>query len=336
MLKILYLGNQLANHGYNKTTIETLGPALEQEGYSVQYSSDKKIFLFRMFAMIWSTIRYSRKVDYILMDTYSTKAFWYVLLCSQVARLLKVKYIPILHGGNLPQRLQNNPYMSQLVFQYAYKNVAPSRYLQYEFELAGFTNVENISNAIAINEYPFLLRATLQPKLLWVRAFAAIYNPKMAVDVLVNLKNKYPTASLTMVGPDKDGSLQSTKDYAHSKGAAVTFTGQLSKQNWFELAEEHSIFINTTHFDNTPISVMEAMALGLAVVSTNVGGIPYLLTDEVDAVLVGDNQAQEMTDAIIRLLENPMLTAEIVKKARTNIEQLDWVVIKNKWHQLLK
>ena len=334
-IQILYLGNQLAKHGYNKTTIETLGPALEQEGCVVFYSSSHKVFLFRLLDMMRAVFR-CRKVDYILIDTYSTKAFWYAFLCSQIARLLKIKYIPILHGGNLPYRLKNNPFLSRLLFQYAYKNVAPSGYLQHAFETAGFKNVIHIANALPIKEYPMQLRTVLAPKLLWVRAFATIYNPKMAVAVLVSLQQKYPTATLTMVGPDKDGSLQTTQEYAKLKNVTVNFTGQLTKAAWWQLAAEHAIFINTTHFDNTPVSVMEAMALGLPVVSTNVGGIPYLLTDKEHALLVGDDQVVAMTKALIQLLDNPAKALSLAQNARAKIEQMDWEVIKHQWHALLQ
>lgn len=335
-IKLLYLGNKLSKHGFNKTTVETLGPALEQEDYVVFYSSDKKWFLFRLLDMVSSVIRYSKTVDYILIDTYSTKAFWYALLCSQFARLLKVKYIPILHGGNLPERVKNSRFLSQLLFKYAYKNVAPSGYLKHEFEKLGYANVSYISNAIAITDYPFLVRTTFEPKMLWVRAFASIYNPKMAVDVLVTLKEKYPNASLTMVGPDKDGSLQDTKEYAKLKGVVVTFTGQLPKAAWLKLAVDDNVFINTTHFDNTPVSVMEAMALGLPVVSTNVGGIPYLIADESDGFLVGDNQTAEMAEKISQIVTHPADTIAMVKKARAKIEGMDWQIVKGQWGDLLQ
>ncbi|WP_322549118.1 glycosyltransferase family 4 protein [Flavobacterium psychraquaticum] len=334
-IQILYLGNQLAKHGYNKTTIETLGPALEEEGYTVYYRSDKKAFLFRLLDMVKAIIHYSNKIDYILIDTYSTKAFWFAFIGSQFAHVLKVKYIPILHGGNLPNRLKRNPFLSRLLFKYAYKNVAPSGYLKHEFEKAGFKNVIHVPNAIEIQKYAFKPRTELAPKLLWVRAFATIYNPKMAVDVLVALQQSFPNASLTMVGPDKDGSLHATKNYAISKGVEVTFTGQLSQENWCKLAAAHDIFINTTHFDNTPISVMEAMALGLAVVSTNVGGIPYLVTDEVDALLVNENDALEMTQSIIRLLTKPAVAVSLTQNASVRIKQLDWNLVKQQWMQIL-
>ena len=335
-MKLLYLGNRLSKHGFNKTTIETLGLHLEQEGFGVYYASNKKSFPFRMLDMMWSVVLYRKQVSYILIDTYSTKAFWYAFVCSLLARLLNIKYIPILHGGDLPNRLKNNPKLCQMVFANAYKNVAPSGYLKQAFENAGFKNVIHIPNSIEIDKYEFKTRAELIPKLLWVRAFASIYNPQMAVKVLQQLQEKYPSASLTMVGPDKDGSLQTTKAFTDSIGVAVNFTGQLAKEDWWQLASEHDIFINTTHFDNTPISVMEAMALGLPVVSTNVGGIPYLLTDKENALLVSDNDVSKMTDAICSLLEDQQKASDLTLNARHFIEQMDWNVVKEEWKRVLR
>ena len=335
-MKLLYLGNQLSKHGFNKTTIETLGLQLEQEGFGVYYASNKKSFPFRMLDMMWSVVLYRKQVSYILIDTYSTKAFWYAFVCSLLARVLNIKYIPILHGGDLPNRLKNNPKLCQMVFANAYQNVAPSGYLKQAFENAGFKNVIHIPNSIEIDKYELKTRVELAPKLLWVRAFASIYNPEMAVKVLQQLQEKHPSASLTMVGPDKDGSLQTTKDFADSIGVAVNFTGQLAKEDWWQLASEHDIFINTTHFDNTPISVMEAMALGLPVVSTNVGGIPYLLADKENALLVNDDDDKAMKEAICSLLEDQQKASDLTLNARHFIEQMDWNVVKEEWKRVLR
>ena len=336
MKNLLYIGNKLSKHGLNKTTIETLGIALEKEGYSLYYTSDKKHFFFRILAMIFTLFKVSRKVDFVIIDTYSTTAFWYAFICSQLARILRIKYIPILHGGNLPIRLKKNPYLSQLVFQNAYKNVAPSNYLKVAFEKLGYTNVIHIPNAIEIGNYTFTERTTFKPNLLWVRAFASIYNPLMAVEVLFELQKNYPEASLTMVGPDKDGSLALTKQKANDLGVTITITGQLAKEEWWQLAKNQDIFINTTHFDNTPVSVMEAMALGLVVVSTNVGGILYLLKNKESAFLVNDNDTKSMVKTIEKSIENPSESALVAKRARASVENYDWQVVKTKWVALLR
>jgi len=336
MKSLLYIGNKLSKHGLNKTTVETLEKSFEEEGYDVYAVSDKKNFFFRIGDMVYTLIKLSRRIDYVLIDTYSTKAFWYAFIISQLVRLFKIKYIPILHGGNLPDRLRKNPFLCQLIFNNAYANVAPSNYLKSEFEKKGFTNVILIPNAISIEEYTFKERKVFKPKLLWVRAFASIYNPIMAVEVLYELQKKYPEATLTMVGPDKDGSLMQTQKRANELGVNVSFTGQLSKEGWWQLASEHDIFINTTHFDNTPVSIMEAMALGLLVVSTNVGGIPYLLTHSKNALLVKNANVAEMSTAIEKIISNSLDSTIMTKNARELVGKMDWEVIKKQWSSLLQ
>lgn len=141
----------------NKTTIETLGPLLEQEDFSIVYSSSQKNQVLRILDMLWCVLK-NRHADYVLIDTYSTSSFWYAFLTSQLCRLLKLKYIPFLHGGNLPNRLQNNPKISKAIFQNAYINVAPSHYLLSKFEAFGFYNITFIPNVLEIENYPFQKR----------------------------------------------------------------------------------------------------------------------------------------------------------------------------------
>ncbi|UOK43801.1 MULTISPECIES: glycosyltransferase family 4 protein [Flavobacterium] len=331
---LLYLGNKLSGKGLNVTTVETLSAQLTEAGYNIVSASDKKNWFMRLADMLWAVV-INRKTAFVLIDTYSTSGFWFAFFASQLCRILQIRYIPILHGGNLPNRLKNNPKLSAMVFENAYKNVAPSHYLYQAFKEFGFTNLLFIPNTVEIHKYSYKERKSVAPKLLWVRAFDAIYNPKMAVDVLCELQRKYSEAKLCMVGPDKDGSGVLTQEYARSLGLNIRFTGRLSKEEWIAMSKDYDIFINTTRFDNTPVSVMEAMALGLPVVSTNVGGIPFLLNDKEDALLVNDNDTEAMVNAVHYLIENHEIAQEIGVKARRKAEMWDWDVVKVSWNDLL-
>ncbi len=335
MKKLLYIGNKLSEHGVNQTTIETLGPLLEKEDYKLIYASSKKNQLLRILDMLW-IISKNRNSDYVIIDTYSTSSFWYALATSQLCRLLRLKYIPFLHGGNLPQRLRRNPMICNMIFNHSYTCVAPSNYLFEAFRNHGYSNLTYIPNAINIGHYLNKVSKQACPKLLWVRSFAEIYNPMMAVRVLQELQKHHPEATLCMVGPDKDGSLARTQQLADDLGVSVIFTGKLTKQEWATLAQEYDIFINTTHFDNMPVSVIEAMALGLAVVSTDVGGIPFLLEHQNEALLVGDNQVSEMVAAIEQLIDNPNLFKELTTNARKKAITFDWEVVKKQWFKILQ
>lgn len=333
---LLYIGNKLSGHGMTVTSIETLGVLLEAEGFKLTYASSKKNKTLRLIDMLRQTIKCRKVVDYVLIDTYSTYNFWYAFFVSQLCRLLQLKYIPKLHGGDLPHRLAKNPRLCRMIFKHAYRNVVPSGYLHEAFKDKGFAELLYIPNTIELHKYPFLKRdSAVTPKLLWVRSFTAIYNPQMALRVFKALKKDFPDCELCMVGPDKDGTLDQIKDMARQLDLKVRFTGKLSKAEWIALSVEYNIFINTSHYDNMPISVIEAIALGLPVVSTNVGGISYLLRDQKTALLVDDNDDQAMTSALRQLIENPGMKAQLVQDAYAMVQEFDWSKVKSKWDEVL-
>ncbi|WP_298953967.1 glycosyltransferase family 4 protein [uncultured Nonlabens sp.] len=336
MNNILYIGNKLAGHGATATTIDTLGPLLEKEGYNVRYASSIKNISKRMLHMMRMTYLNRKWADVVLIDTYSTKNFWYAITISRICKSLNLKYIPILHGGNLPSRLEKNPKAIKFFLDNAYQVVSPSEFLKLAFNKVGFQNIIKINNFIELENYPFTDRIIKEPKLLWVRSFAQIYNPQMAVFVLKELKEKYPAASLTMVGPDKDGTLATCRTIAKNMNLDVTFTGLLSKKQWVELSKSHNIFINTTHFDNLPVSLIEAMALGLPIISTNVGGISCLIDNDINGKLIPDNDVHAMVESVNELIDKSLECNNIILTARKYTQQFSWSEVSKDWNTLLK
>lgn len=334
MIRVLYIGNVLSNKGKTTTSIESLGARLG--GFcNLKMASDKQNKVLRLFDMIKLVVTNRTWADYILIDTYSTTNFYYALIISQLARMFKIRYIPILHGGNLESRLKNSKKTSGIIFHNAYRLVSPSNFLKSVFENHGFNNVEYIPNTIELQNFEFKNRDIKTIKLLWLRSFSEIYNPKLAILVLEELINRGFPTELTMVGPEIDGSMEASKVLAKAKNLKVNFTGKLSRKRWTNLAEGCNIFINTTNFDNMPVSIIEVMALGLPIVSTNVGGLPYLIAHEKDGLLVPPNDVHSMCKAVIRLSESKNLKDSIVNNARKKVELYDWEVIKPKWKSLL-
>ena len=333
-IKILYIGNNLFNKTGYPTTLQTLSNLLTSESYSLVKTSSKLNIIFRMLDMIYNILKYQKTIDIVLIDTYSTLNFYYAYLCSLLLKTLKKPYIPILHGGNLPDRLKKSPRLSKSIFDNAYINVAPSEYLFNIFEKKGFNTI-CIPNALQVEGYKFKYRKELSPKLLYVRSFADIYNPEMAINVLFQLKQDYPNAKLCMIGPDRDGTLKNVKELVKELNleSAVEFTGVLTKKSWHKKSEDYDIFINTSNVDNMPVSIIEAMALGLPIVTTNVGGIKFLIKDKINGILVKPNDENAMANAIQYFIENG--SGNMTQKAREQIEAYQWNVVKHKWNNLL-
>ena len=195
-----------------------------------------------------------------------------------------------------------------------------------------------IPNTLNVKDYKFKLREIIRPNLLYVRAFAGLYNPQMALYVLKDLIATNRDAQLCMVGADKDGTMEECKLLARELEVEhhVKFAGKLSKKDWHTLSEDYDIFINTTNKDNTPVSVMEAMALGLPVVSTNPGGIPFLIEHENDGLLVDVNDVCAMVAKIRLLLSDSSQVISLAKAARSKVEAFGWDQVKRKWRDLLE
>lgn len=335
MKRIIYIDNFLLQHGFAPTTGYALVPLLQKEGCEVIAASNKKNQLQRLLHML-STIITHRKNAIVLIATYSTTAFYFAYSCSLVCRLLQLPYVPCLHGGNLPQRIASSPRLSQQYFGRSIINVAVSGYLQ-QAVLAKNWTCTVIPNAIPVSLYACRLRTAARPNLLWVRSFHKLYNPQMAVHVLAQLRKRYNNATLTMVGPDKDGSLADCIYLAKTGGleAAVNFTGKLTKEAWTALAATHDIFINTTTADNLPVSVIEAMALGMIVISTNAGGMPYLITNGVNGLLCKTNDVQDMVNKIESICNNAQLAQVLSANAHAASGQYDEQVVMQQWKQLL-
>ncbi len=333
---ILYIGNKLADKGRTVTTIDVLGPLLKKEGFQLRYASSVQNVSARLLHMMRATFLSRYWADFVLIDTYSTRNFWYAITIGRLCKSLKIKYIPILHGGNLPERLIKDPKAIKAFMDNAYQVVSPSDYLIDAFAKAGFNKLLKIPNHIDLTQYTFKQRDRIQPKLLWVRSFDKIYNPEMAVDILEILSDKYPNAKLCMVGPDKDGSMKNCISLAAQKNLKVEFTGLLDKEDWIAMSPDYDIFINTSHFDNLPVSIIEAMALGLPVISTNVGGIPYLIEHENNGLLVEPYQARQAADLIDDLIQQKIDSEKMTHQARLIAENFDWKKVKQSWLQLLK
>jgi hypothetical protein len=137
MKNILYIGNKLAGKGKTATTIDTLGPLLQKEGYRLRYASSIQNRTIRMLHMMRMTYRSRKWADIVLIDTYSTKNFWYAVVISRICKTLQMNYIPILHGGNLPDRLHKNPNVIAAFIHNAHAVVSPSDYLSGVFAKAG-------------------------------------------------------------------------------------------------------------------------------------------------------------------------------------------------------
>jgi glycosyltransferase involved in cell wall biosynthesis len=334
--RILLVGTHLPPNAGSRSVGEGLAERLQALGFAVRLTSKQRSKALRiadMLATVWSARHW---YDVVQLDVYSGAAFFWAEWVSRAVQMLGKPLVLTLHGGNLPKFARNHPQRISRLFARAKAVTAPSRYLAdalREFQ----RDIEVIPNPLDLEAYQYRQRDNLKAKLTWLRTFHRIYNPVLAVQVLARIASRFPEARLMMIGPDKDGSLAEVQAEAKRLGflGQITFTGGVAKSQVPPLLSTGDIFLNTTTIDNTPVSVLEAMASGLNVVSTNVGGIPYLIENEHDGLLVPSGDADAMTAAVMRLLTDAGLATRLSRNARKKSESYSWDAILPLWKTLL-
>jgi glycosyltransferase involved in cell wall biosynthesis len=290
----------------------------------------------RLADMVRTLVRRRRDVDVQCLEVYSGKSFVVEDIASRLAQRFGHRIVMWLHGGGMPEFMARFPDWMRRVLSRADVLVTPSRYLARSVQALGF-EARVIPNALDVSEYPYRHRHRLRPRLFWMRTFHPVWNPSMAIRVLARLRRTVPDATLVMAGQDL-GSLDETRGLARSLGVAeaVRFPGFLDLGGKVKEGDWADLFINTNHVDNTPVAVAEACALGLPVVTTNIGGIPDLLRHGENGLLVADDDDDAMAAAVRRLLEDSRLAARISANNRALAESFSWDRVRPEWERLFR
>lgn len=334
---VLIVGNFLSSHGSSRGVCEELAPRLAARNFQVVTTSSKQnraLRLAEMLSVIWNA-RHDYQVAQV--DVYSGPAFLWAEAAIHLLRALGKPFIITLHGGGLPDFASKHRRRVKSLLGAAAVVTVPSPYL-FERMSDYRSDLLLIPNAVSTSSYRFRVRQPLLPNLIWLRAFHSIYAPEMIPKVIARLKVDIPSVHATMVGPDKgDGSLKRTLSEAESCDVRehVTVRGPIAKTDVPAMLDVAHILLNTARFDNTPVSVIEAMAAGTCVISTRVGGIPYLLSHEQDALLVSVDDPDAMATAVRRLLGDENLAIRLQRNAAEKAASFDWDNVLPRWEALL-
>jgi len=337
-VKIFFAGNFLSKTYSTRSVGEELTDQLVAKGYSVIAVSRYPDRLLRFVDFIISALKYSHQFDIAVIEVYSNLAFIWAEILVKLLRVQRKKIIQVLHGGGLVEFFEKNPRRVKTLFQSADRIVTPSNFLKEKFKIIQ-KDIEYIPNGIDIGVYQIIKKGSLKPNLTWLRAFHFIYNPGMAIQTVGLLQKHFPDVHLQMIGPDKkDGSKKEVLKLMDelTLNSNIELVGSVEKKNISEWLNKADIFINTTNYESFGVSVVEAAACGLPIVTTNVGELAYLWQHEEDALLVPPNDPEAMAAAVRRLLTEPGLAEHLSVNARKKAEQFDWGVILPQWEKLFE
>ena len=254
-----------------------------------------------------------------------------------IARLRGVPVVVNYRGGEAESFLRRSSVSLRATLHRASLLAVPSGFLEQVFGSWGIESdvVPNIVDTERFRPAAAPSDET-RPRLVVARNLERIYDIDTALRAFAIILRHLPGATLAVAGSGPEEphlrSLAEELGVAH----AVEFRGRLDRDAMAELYRSASVVLNPSRVDNMPNSVLEAMASGAPLVTTNVGGIPYIVRDGVTALLVAAGDHVGMAAAARRVLSDPRLADRLRAAALTDVQQYTWARIRERWSDVYR
>lgn len=274
-----------------------------------------------------------RKVD--VVHAFSA-SYWSFLLSTVppmlIGRLYGKAVVMNYHSGEADDHLTHWR-SARLGARLAHVIAVPSGYLVDVFRRHGL-EATAVLNFVEVDAIPFRVRAVLRPRFLSNRNLEPLYDVACSIRAFALVQREVPEASLVVAG---DGSQRvSLERLVAALGLRhVEFVGRTPHDEMGARYDAADVYLNSPAIDNMPSSVLEAFAAGLPVVTTDAGGIPYIVRHEENGLLVPRGDAEALAREALRLLRDPALASRLSLASRQEcLDRFVWPPVRDGWLRL--
>ncbi|NND68833.1 MAG: glycosyltransferase family 4 protein [Halioglobus sp.] len=294
--------------------------------------------VFRLLPYLWRVWRLAGRVDVIHLMANS--GWSWQLFAAPVLWLASLRRTPVLvnyRGGEAREYLAASARWVKPSLARATHLVVPSGFLQQVFREFGFGS-EVVPNIIDLELFrPAAQRSERQGFTLVVtRNLEPIYGLETAVRAIDIVRREVPDVRLQIAGSGPQRAELEALISALDLDGHVELLGRLERDAVLALYQRADAMLNPTRVDNMPNSVLEALACGLPVISTNVGGVPFIVEHEQTALLVDPEDPQAMADAVLTLYRDQSLGADLRERGIHEVARYSWNEVGPLWLNLYR
>lgn len=235
------------------------------------------------------------------------------------------------HSGQAADHLRRSRLARYLLRKFDRISV-PSDYLVTVFRGFGLS-ARSMPNIIAFDQITYRRRVHARPLFLSNRNLEPLYNVECTLHAFKLITALYPEAHLDVVGDGR--SRFALERLRNTLGLSqVTFHGSVPPDRMGAFYDHADIFINSSQIDNMPLSILEAQAAGLPVVTTDAGGIPLMVEHGVTGLLVRCGDVVGVANAAVRYLNEPDLVTIVSEQAAFSVAHYRAHTIARQWVEL--
>lgn len=248
---------------------------------------------------------------------FATPAIW-------IASWRRVPVVVNYRGGEAAGFLARSERVVRASMQRAASLIVPSGFLRQVFSQHGMA-AEVVPNVVDLARFrPAAASAAAAPRLLVARNLEPIYDNATALRAFAIVRRTRGDARLVLAGTGPELAMLQALAAELGIADAVDFAGRLDRDTMAATLRDSTVAINPSLVDNMPNSVLEALASGVPVVSTRVGGVPFIVEDGVSALLVPPQDPEAMARAILRVLGDAPLAARLRDAGLAEARRYSW------------
>ncbi len=246
-----------------------------------------------------------------------------------VARLFGTPVVLHYHSGEADDHLSHWGLLVHPWLRLVDAIVVPSEYLRQVFEKHGY-HTHVVKNVVDTSRFVYRSRVPVGPRLLSTRNLEAYYRVDNTIEAFAVLKRRYRDATLTVAGDGSErAALLRLVDALRVTG--ITFVGWVDPAHMPALHDQADIFVNSSTLDNQPVSVLEAFAAGMPVVSTPTGDIAVLVRHGETGLIVPPDDPAALANAVTSLIEHQAVAHQLARNARIEVTAFTWGQVRQHW-----
>lgn len=330
LMRVLQIANYKPGSGGISVQVEKIHDCLSGEGVDNAVFSLKGSAAFRIKAF-FGLLREGKKFDVFHIHTCSGGGFLTAVMGILVGRSLKKRIVLTYHGGDGRRFFEKRTRLVKWFLHRTDVNIALSGFLGSVFDDFDIPHVV-IPNIIELDASRFKLREIIKPNFISIRTLSPLYNIECIIKAFQIVKSKLPVATLTIVG-DGPSRVELENMVAERQIKDVVFVGRVPNSQIYGYLEKSDIMLSAPKIDNMPVSILEAFNAGLLVISSNVGGVPYMIEDSVNGLLFESDNHVMLAEKMVEAVENSEASMKMIRNANECVRKYSWDRIKN---QLLK
>lgn len=329
-MKVLIICNYKPGKGGISGQVEILARKLQAEGHMVDIFSTKVSTLKRLIVPFFLLQR-ATKYDVLHVHCSSCWGFMPAVVGICIGRILGKRTVTTYHGGGGDLFFARHHRFVHYWLTQSNCNIVLNGFLAKVYDEHNLPYII-VPNIIEFENGHYRNKSIISPRYICVRSHEELYNIPCILRAFGKVQSILPEATLILVGDGSQHSslIQLSEDmHLHN----ITFTGRVDNSKIYNYLNQADIMVSASTQDNMPVSLLEAMNAGLLVISSRVGGVPYMVDDNSTGLLFENDNDIDLAEKMIWAVENPSVTIAITQEAHRSVAQYQWEYIKGKLYQ---